>query len=134
MRPKKRLLPRKIVANTAAWGIIGDSMIALVEENKDKVAELCRRFDVKRLELFGSAATGTFQAASSDLDFIVRFNAPPLGRYLDRYLDLAEALEELFQRPVDLLTEKAVHNPIFRRNLEATRQPVYERANEEAAA
>ena len=107
-------------------------MIALVEQRKNDLADLCRRFNVERLELFGSAASGSFQSASSDLDFIVRFAAPLAGSYLDRYLDFAEALEELFQRPVDLVTERAIRNPYFRRRVEATRQPVYERRNQEA--
>jgi hypothetical protein len=46
--------------------------IAAVSEKTSKLAELCRRFGVERLELFGSAATGAFDAASSDLDFIER--------------------------------------------------------------
>jgi hypothetical protein len=118
------------------WGalLFAESMIALVEEKKDDLAALCRRFNVERLELFGSAATGSFQSASSDLDFIVRFAALSGGSYLDRYLDFAESLEELFQRRVDLLTERAIRNPYFRRNVEATRQAVYERGNEEAVA
>ena len=107
-------------------------MIALVEQKKNELAKICRRFNVDRLELFGSAATGSFQSAASDLDFIVRFSAPLAGSYLDRYLDFAEALELLFQRPVDLLTERAIRNPYFRRSVEATRQPVYEQRKEEA--
>jgi uncharacterized protein len=107
-------------------------MIALVEQKRNDLAELCRQFNVERLELFGSAATGSFQSASSDLDFIVRFCRPSDGSYLDRYLDFADALEQLFQRPVDLLTERAIRNPYFRRSVEETRQPVYEQRNEEA--
>jgi predicted nucleotidyltransferase len=107
-------------------------MIALVEEKKNDLADLCRRFNVERLELFGSAARGSFQSASSDLDFIVRFSASSTGSYLDRYLDFAESLEALFRRPVDLLTERSIRNPYFRRSVEATRQAVYERGNEEA--
>jgi uncharacterized protein len=109
-------------------------MIAVVEHKKDALANLCRQFGVERLELFGSAATDSFQPATSDLDFIVRFSFPSAGSYLDRYLDFAEALEQLFQRPVDLLTERAIRNPYFRRSIEATRQPVYERRNKEAVA
>jgi uncharacterized protein len=109
-------------------------MIVLVEKNRNELAELCRRFNVERLELFGSAATGSFQPASSDLDFIVRFSSTPAGSYLDQYLDFAEALEHLFQRPVDLLTERAIRNPYFRRSVEATRQSVYEQRDEEAVA
>jgi predicted nucleotidyltransferase len=109
-------------------------MIALVEQNKHDLTALCRRFNVERLDLFGSAATGSFQPASSDLDFVVRFSSASAGGYLDRYLDFAEALEQIFQRPVDLLTERAIRNPYFRCNVEATRQSVYEQRDEEAVA
>jgi hypothetical protein len=108
-------------------------MIALVEQKKNDLAGLCRRFKVERLELFGSAATGSFEPASSDLDFIVRFSALSAGSYLDRYLDFAEALEQLFQRPVDLVTERAIRNPYFRRSVEATRQPVYDGQKQRSA-
>ncbi len=109
-------------------------MIALVEIKKNELANLCRQFNVERLDLFGSAATGGFQSTASDLDFIVRFSTPRAGSYLDRYLDFAEALEQLFQRPVDLLTEKAICNPYFRQSVEATRQPVYDQRSQEAIA
>jgi len=109
-------------------------MIALVQKNKRELFELCRKFEVERLDLFGSAATTFFEPSSSDLDFVVEFTNRAPGTYLDRYLDFAEALEALFQRPVDLITERAIHNPYFRLSVELTRQTVYERRNEEAAA
>jgi len=109
-------------------------MIALVEQKKQEVVALCRRFKVERLDLFGSAASGVFRAESSDLDFVVRFaDRQPTGSYADRYLDFAEALERVFQRSVDLVTEQSIRNPYFRRVVEATRQPVYERSDAEAA-
>src|SRR3982074_1226414 len=108
-------------------------MIELVSQRKRELIELCRKFKVERLDLFGSAATGSFESESSDLDFIVSFGSPTPGTYLDLYLDFAEALERLFQHPVDVLTEKSIRNPYFRRSVELTRQPLYERPNEEAA-
>jgi predicted nucleotidyltransferase len=127
---------RAPVLNVATWcpiSYLGFTVIALVEEKKREIGRLCRQFDVEKLDLFGSAATGAFRPSRSDLDFVVRF-ASASGNYLDRYLDLAEALEKLFQRPVDLITERSVRNPYFRSGVEATRQPVYERRNEEALA
>jgi predicted nucleotidyltransferase len=109
-------------------------MIELVAQKRRELTELCRRFQVERLDLFGSAATGSFHPESSDIDFIVSFRRPTPGTYLDLYLDFAEALEQLFQHPVDLLTEKSIRNPYFRRSVELTRKPLYERRNEEAAA
>ncbi len=108
-------------------------MIALVEERRQDLAELCRRFGVRRLELFGSAATGTFHHHASDLDLIADFADRSPG-YADRHLDFAEALEQLFGRKVDLLTEESIRNRYFRRSVDATRQPIYDADNPQAAA
>jgi uncharacterized protein len=54
-----------------------------LEQHRERLAELCRRYGVRRLELFGSAARGQFDPATSDLDFLVLFhrdaNADPGG-------------------------------------------------------
>ena len=109
-------------------------MIDLVQNKRNEVADLCRKFKVRRLDVFGSAATMEFEPKRSDLDFLVNFaDRSPTGEYADRYLGLAEALERLFQRPVDLVTEQSVRNPYFRRTLEATRQMIYEGHDAEMA-
>ncbi len=46
-------------------------MIPLIERHHAEIEALCRRFGVRRLEVFGSAATGDFRDATSDLDFLV---------------------------------------------------------------
>ena len=103
-------------------------MIPLVTQKLRELANLCLRYKVERLDLFGSAADGNFHADTSDLDFLVRFlNPEPTSDYADRYLDLAEAMERLFQRPIDLVTEQSVRNPYFRRVVDASRELVYER-------
>ena len=109
-------------------------MIALIEQNRDALARSCRQFRVERLEIFGSAAKGTFQPDSSDLDFLVTFADARPGTYADRYLGLLLALEKLFQREVDLVTERSIRNPYFRNAVEATRQLVYDGRGEEVAA
>jgi predicted nucleotidyltransferase len=110
-------------------------MNQLVDQHKEAVAEICQRFGVKRLYLFGSAETGRFDPRSSDLDFLVTMeDRRPTGAYADRVLDFADALEQLFGRHVDLLTEESIRNPYLRSEVEATRQLVYGRADQEAAA
>ena len=99
-------------------------MIALIAQKQNELAELCRRFKVRRLDLFGSAAKAGFDR-SSDLDFIVSFTAQEPAEYSRCYFSLAEALEQLFGRNVDLVTERAIRNPYFREEVELTRQPVY---------
>jgi predicted nucleotidyltransferase len=93
-----------------------------------KVAEvglLCRRYRVRRLELFGSAAAGTDRIGESDLDFLVEFEPIPAGEYADHYFGLLEALEHLFGRPVDLVVSAAIKNPYFRQSVENTKALVY---------
>lgn len=80
---------------------------------------------MRRLELFGSAATGEFPRETSDLDFLVEFE-PPLGcGYADRYFGLLEALEALFGRPVDLVVASAIKNPYFLEAIAKTRVVLY---------
>ena len=109
-------------------------MISLVEQSRPALAELCRRFNVRRLYIFGSAATDGFNPDSSDLDFVVDLaDRQPTGEYADRYLGLAESLEALFGRPVDLLTEQSLRNPYLRREVQTTRELVYEQSRAETA-
>jgi len=100
-------------------------MHALIEQHRDALGDLCRRFKVRRLDLFGSAAKGTFDPQFSDLDFLVSLDDTSPADYVDNYFGLASELERLLQRRVDLVTERAVRNPYFRQVIEATRQPVY---------
>jgi predicted nucleotidyltransferase len=107
-------------------------MVAVIEQRRTALVELCREYRVEQLYVFGSAVRGRFDARRSDLDFLVRFSdRAPTGEYADRYLGFAEALEQLFGRPVDLVTEESIRNPYFRREVEATRQRLYERPSEE---
>jgi predicted nucleotidyltransferase len=101
-------------------------MIPLIEQRRTELANLCRRYRVQRLDLFGSAAKGTFRQGSSDLDFVVAFDGAGEIGYATRYHDFALALEALFQRPVDLLTERMIGAPYLREELDRTRETVYE--------
>jgi hypothetical protein len=100
-------------------------MIALVESKRDDVIRLCRRYHVRRLELFGSAAGRGFRAAGSDLDFLVEFHGVPEGERANCYFGLLEALEALFGRPVDLVEAKAIENPYFRESVARSSEVLY---------
>jgi predicted nucleotidyltransferase len=106
-------------------------MVALIEDKQTALVELCSRYRVERLYVFGSAVSERFDSHHSDLDFLASFvDREPTGEYADRYLDFAERLEQLFGRPVDLVTEQSIRNPYFRREVESTRQLIYERPDE----
>jgi predicted nucleotidyltransferase len=90
------------------------------------LAELCRRFHVQKLEVFGSTATGIgFNADSSDLDLLVLFERLEPGAYARSYFGLHEALEALSGRAVDLLTEPSLENPFLRRRIDAERRLLF---------
>ena len=91
----------------------------------DELANLCAAYGVKCLELFGSASRDDFDLEESDLDFLVEFaDSHTMGAF-DRYFGLKEDLEQLFQRPVDLVEVKAIKNPYFRQAVEQDKVLVY---------
>ena len=101
-------------------------MISLVESKRELMKDLCLRFGVRRLELFGSAATDAFDPKRSDLDFLVEFLPhQDLGPWLRHYFALQAELGHLFGYHVDLVIADAVKNPFFRRELERTRTLLY---------
>jgi predicted nucleotidyltransferase len=109
-------------------------MNRVIKQHRGAIRALCQQYGVHRLDLFGSAATGAFDAATSDLDFVAGFADTRSPGYADRYLGFAEALETLFGRPVDVITERSNRNPYFRQSVEASRQPIYDERDAPAAA
>jgi predicted nucleotidyltransferase len=89
--------------------------------------DLCRKFHVRRLDLFGSAAAGSFDPARSDVDLLVEFEAMAPSVYAKAYFGLCAAMEELLGRPVDLVTEAALANPYLRRRIEGERRALFPR-------
>lgn len=100
-------------------------MHPIIAEKQNVVAELCRRFGVARLEVFGSVAGGQFENSSSDLDFLVEFSKSPQTSRADQYFGLLFALEDLFGRPIDLVCSRAMRNPYFIKAVNRTRMPLY---------
>jgi len=98
----------------------------LVELNTDKLIELCVMHKVGQLYLFGSALTNQFNE-SSDIDLLVQFKQVDLLEYFDNYMDFKEQLEALFGRPIDLVENQSIRNPIFRRVIDREKQLIYER-------
>lgn len=95
-----------------------------IESHRVELERLCRQYRVRRLELFGSAATGR-DTAESDLDFLVEFEALLSGEYADTYFGLLESLERLFDRPVDLVVASAIRNPYLRRSIDENKALIY---------
>ena len=114
--------------------VVVEKMITTVDEKSEAVADICRQFHVRRLELFGSANTNEFDQQTSDLDFLVDFlPGTDLGPWLAHYFDLQRALEDLFHRHIDLVMPSAIRNPHFANHVNRTRRLLYEVEDSEAA-
>jgi predicted nucleotidyltransferase len=98
----------------------------VVEAKRTEIEELCRKYAVERLYIFGSAARDAM-TEDSDIDFVVDLGGGEgySAGYADRYFGLAEDLEEVFNRHVDLITVRSIKNPYFRSEVERTRKLLY---------
>ncbi len=98
----------------------------LIEVNLHKIIEICQRFKVRKLWVFGSILTPRF-SDSSDVDFCVDFDWEniPLLESASNFFGFQAALEALLGRKVDLTDDSAVRNPYFREELNETRQLIY---------
>lgn len=100
-------------------------MITAIDEQRGRLEALCRQHRVRRLEVFGSAADGTFKPESSDIDFLVEFFPLSPGEHYESYFGLREDLEALFGRKVDIVEPGAMRNPYFIRRVNESRRVVY---------
>ncbi len=98
----------------------------IVERNIDRLNELCKNHKVSELYIFGSILTEKF-SDKSDIDFLVQFEKIDILEYFDNYMDFKENLEILLDRPVDLLENQAIRNPVFRKVVDRDKKLVYER-------
>ena len=100
-------------------------MTSLIENNKDKLIELCKKYKVSQLDLFGSAATGEFDQEKSDLDFLVEFKETVAEDRFDNFFNFLEELKQLFNRSIDLVETGGLKNPYFIDMVNKTRKRIY---------
>ncbi|MCW5898352.1 MAG: nucleotidyltransferase domain-containing protein [Flavobacteriales bacterium] len=96
----------------------------LVARDRAALGALLAANQVSRLYAFGSSVRGPF-GPESDVDVLVEVDAPDeeAGRML---INIWNGLEDLFQRPVDLLTESSLRNPYLRAEVERTKELIYD--------
>jgi predicted nucleotidyltransferase len=96
----------------------------LIDDNKQKLNDLCVQHHVEQMHLFGSILTENFND-NSDIDILIQFSKMDLKDYFDNYMDFKESLEQLFNRPVDLVENQAIKNPVFRKVVDREKQLIY---------
>ncbi len=102
-------------------------MNSLIERHIVELQSICEKLQVRQLYAFGSATSDQF-TDESDLDFLLSFiDGISTDDYTDNYFELHKRLEELFNREIDLLTERSLSNPIFVEQVNNSKQLVYGR-------
>lgn len=94
--------------------------------SREKLSDFCRRWQVSELAVFGSILRDDFRP-DSDIDMLVAFLPGTAWSLLD-HARMQQELAAMFGRPVDLITRRAVersHNPIRRRAILSTAEPIY---------
>ena len=100
-------------------------MTSLIEKNRQKLFDICRRYHVSVLEEFGSAVTDEFDEERSDIDFLVEFDSSVREKRFDNFFAFLEELKKLFNRPVDLIEPGGLKNPYLIERINQTRKRIY---------
>jgi predicted nucleotidyltransferase len=100
-------------------------MEKIVEEKLPQVRDLCRKYNVRKLEIFGSAVGENFNA-KSDVDFIVEFAPMHWKNHADSFWGMWDDLKTLYNREVDLLEKETIENPYFLASIAASRKVIFE--------
>lgn len=95
-----------------------------LEKYDAEISKLCKKHFVKSLYAFGSILSDKFND-ESDIDLIVDFSNMNTEDYADNYFDLKFSLQDIFNRPIDLLESKALKNPYFLEKINKQKKLVY---------
>ncbi len=101
-------------------------MVQVIENKKDELIELCKSLKIQRMIIFGSVVSGEFKK-DSDIDLLISFSDDlSIEEYTDNYFTLHYKLEELFNRKVDIVTERMLSNPYFIESINKSKELIYE--------
>ncbi len=101
-------------------------MQKILERNMLDLKKLCLAFGVRKLYVFGSAVSGNFRD-DSDIDFLLTLSENlSIQDYTDNYFSLQYKLRELFDREIDIVTERTLSNPYFIESIDETKELIYE--------
>ena len=99
-------------------------MERIIEDKLDQLQNLCRKHEIKTLNVFSSVSSNDLNA-DSDIDIRIHFNDLSIEQYTDNYFILHYALEKLFNRKIDRITENARSNPYLIERTEKTKKLLY---------
>ncbi len=100
----------------------------LIEVNIRRINELCKKYKVRKLYVFGSILTERF-SDDSDVDLSVDFDKESINDekldWADLFFGFLHGMEEILGRKVDVVFDTHIGNTIFRRELDNTKQLIY---------
>lgn len=95
-----------------------------LDRYKKDIDRLCLENKVKYLYVFGSVLTDDFND-KSDIDLVVDISSNDPLDYANNYFNLKFSLQDLLNRPIDLLENKAIRNPYIRDNIDRSKTLIY---------
>jgi len=100
-------------------------MVAAIEDKRESIAALCRKYGVVSLYVFGSALRDDFRPGESDVDLLVDFGPMDGHAKAHAYFDMLDELQDLLGTKVDLVMAGALKNRYIAREVEVTKQVLY---------
>jgi predicted nucleotidyltransferase len=101
-------------------------MQLILESKKEDLKSICKALKIKRLYVFGSVVSSKFNE-NSDIDFLISFaDNLTVEEYSNNYFSLHYKLRELFNREIDIVTERTLSNPYFIESINESKELIYE--------
>jgi len=104
-------------------------MIKQIKDRIEEIGILCEKLSVEKLWVFGSANSKNF-TSESDIDFLVSFEKLKIEDYAENYFLLAENLEKVLCKNIDLVTVNSLSNPYFIEEVNKSKALIYDRQNQ----
>ena len=95
-----------------------------LDRYKYEINNLCKEHKVKTLYAFGSVLTDNF-GPNSDIDLVIEIYSNDPIEYAENYFDFKFKLQELINKPIDLLEEKGIKNSHLKNNIESSKYKIY---------
>ena len=100
----------------------------IIKNKLDDLKKLCKTLKIKRMYAFGSVVSDDNFKKNSDIDFLISFiDNITVEEYTDNYFSLHYKLKDLFNRKIDIVTERTLSNPYFIESINKTKELIYER-------
>lgn len=97
----------------------------LLTAHIEEIRNACVTNKVRTLFAFGSVTNDKFKS-DSDVDLVVDIAETDPFAYSENYFNLKVQLEQIFNRHVDLLEQKAIRNSFLKKEIDQTKILIYE--------